>query len=186
MPRQSGKLTGRRSSALEKRKRTEWCRELFERGSYLLILEVGRSRVLRVGSLGRLTFPVGYYVYAGSARRAMRARIERHMALRKKKWWHVDWLTTGSASTTIAVAVTERTGLECRLSSLISKKADSQVKGFGSSDCRCPSHLSYFSDFADVAVALQRATRYDLVIEYGIGNDVTVCYPASVANAGRS
>jgi sugar fermentation stimulation protein A len=37
------------------------------RGSYLLVLENEHGRRLEIGNLGKVLFPKGYYVYAGSA-----------------------------------------------------------------------------------------------------------------------
>jgi hypothetical protein len=60
------------------------------RGIYALVLRLtgGRAR-LRVGALGVLSFEPGYYCYVGSARRGLKARLQRHLRRsRKKKHWH--------------------------------------------------------------------------------------------------
>ena len=125
-----------------------------ERGSYVLVLELTRSSIIEVGSLGRIQFEGGYYAYVGSARRGMRSRLSRHLTREKRIGWHIDWLTTNSNVWPIAVATTGRTGLECRIARMLSARAEAQVKGFGCSDCACVSHLCYFSTVEDLDLAL--------------------------------
>lgn len=138
---------------------------MFERGTYVLVLELTGGLILNVGSLGRIRFAAGYYAYVGSARRGMRARVARHLAREKKKWWHIDWLTTQAGVMPTAVASTERTGLECRIASALSNRGDLRVKGFGCSDCGCESHLFYFSDATAVSIALRALVKYGVTVE---------------------
>jgi Uri superfamily endonuclease len=116
-----------------------------ERGTYVLVLKLARPSVVSVGFLGRVRFERGYYAYVGSARRGMRSRLSRHLAVEKRKRWHIDWLTTHPNAVPIAVATTERTGLECKIAERLSAQAEALVRGFGCSDCKCESHLCYFS-----------------------------------------
>jgi Uri superfamily endonuclease len=139
---------------------------LFERGTYVLVLELTRQRTVRVGSLGRIRFAGGYYAYVGSARKGMRSRVARHLAREKRKRWHIDWLTTLPAAVPTAVACTQRTGVECRIASALSNRADLQVEGFGCSDCECGSHLFHFSDAGAVSLALQALVKYGVTVEW--------------------
>jgi Uri superfamily endonuclease len=139
--------------------------ELFERGTYVLVLKLTGGLILNVGSIGRIRFAAGYYAYVGSARRGMRARVARHLAREKKKWWHIDWLTTQAGVVPTAIASTERIGLECRIASALSNRANLQVKGFGCSDCKCGSHLFYFSDATTVSAALKGLGKYGVSVE---------------------
>jgi len=113
-------------------------------GFYQLLIRVPRRTVIRVGHLGLFSFPPGYYVYTGSAKRGLEARIARHMRFRKKKWWHIDYL----AKQALIVGV-KRYGIgrsECELSRRVEKLPGSRIiaRGFGSSDCNCSAHLFYF------------------------------------------
>jgi sugar fermentation stimulation protein A len=125
-----------------------------ERGTYVLVLELTRPSVTSVGALGRIRFGRGYYAYVGSARRGMRSRLSRHLARKKRKKWHIDWLTTRSDVVPVAVATTGRVGLECRIAGLLSARAEGRVEGFGCSDCECESHLTHFSTVHDLDLAL--------------------------------
>ncbi|MFW5747916.1 MAG: DNA/RNA nuclease SfsA [bacterium] len=122
--------------------RTALARE--NRGVYLLVLEVLGSYI-RIGGLGDIDFTPGFYVYVGSAAKNLSQRIARHMRLRKKLRWHIDYLRAASSSVR-AYPIRTRRDLECRLASEIGALSDGNIPGFGSSDCSCRSHLFYFKD----------------------------------------
>jgi sugar fermentation stimulation protein A len=115
-------------------------REGHDRGCYLLILHLPEDRTLTIGGLGDIFFPKGYYLYAGSARKNLAKRLERHCRRRKSFFWHIDYLRDKVAS---CVALPIRTGdpLEHELARAIGRMAAWSVPRFGSSDCRCASHL---------------------------------------------
>ena len=111
--------------------------------SYQLLIELARPARVRVGALGTFDFPAGRYVYTGSARRGLEARIARHLApaAAKRLRWHIDWLLAHPAARIVRV---RRSRLpECALN----RRAGGAVvaPGFGASDCRagCGSHLRY-------------------------------------------
>jgi len=118
------------------------CREAEarDRGSYLLVLELNRGRSLAVGGLGRVRFVRGYYVYVGSAMKNLSKRMERHRRLLKKHFWHIDFLRQ-VCRFHAALAVRASSRLECDLARSVAELAEWHVPGFGSSDCRCPTHL---------------------------------------------
>ncbi|MDR1747510.1 MAG: DNA/RNA nuclease SfsA, partial [Spirochaetaceae bacterium] len=69
------------------------------RGSYLIVLEIPEETETAVGALGNLRFRKGWYVYAGSAQRNLSGRIARHLRkVRKKKHWHLDYLTPAAGT----------------------------------------------------------------------------------------
>ncbi len=116
------------------------------RGVYCLLIELKKARKIKVGSLGEFRFPAGYYVYVGSALNGLRARILRHFRRKKKLRWHIDYLLRESrAVDALAVKTNER--LECELRERVASicGAKSAVRGFGSSDCSCESHLLHFA-----------------------------------------
>lgn len=109
--------------------------------TYQLLIEVSRPITVTVGRLGRFRFPAGRYVYTGSARRGLEARIRRHLAHRKNKHWHIDYLLAHPG--TRVVEVHRFTQPECEKNRQVG--GEIMVPGFGASDCkmRCGSHLRY-------------------------------------------
>lgn len=115
-------------------------KEAKDSGSYIVILYLDRDARIEIGELGTIPFRKGYYLYAGSAKRGLTKRIERHRRLRKNLFWHIDYLRE-KASFRKALPVRTSEDLECAIAADLRKIADWSVKGFGSSDCRCESHL---------------------------------------------
>ncbi len=121
--------------------------------AYALLMELEASARIEIGKLGIYDFPRGYYVYVGSAKRNLDARIARHLRRGegKVKRWHVDYL--------LEKAVIKRIFLydlgECQLNQEVFELpgATSIAPGFGSSDCRagCGSHLAHFPEEPDLS-----------------------------------
>ncbi len=111
-------------------------------GTYALLLCLARQADLEVGRLGRFSFPKGYYLYVGSAMGGLKARLGRHMAGPKSLHWHIDYLAIHAE---LVEAWWQAGGerLECDWASLVRRFPDAMLPaaGFGSSDCRCVSHL---------------------------------------------
>lgn len=109
--------------------------------TYQLFIKLARPCSVNVGRLGRFRFPAGKYVYTGSARRNLVARLRRHLATTKTLRWHIDYLLAGRGARVERIRLS--TAQECRLNQRVS--GDIPVPGFGSSDCRagCGSHLKY-------------------------------------------
>jgi len=100
----------------------------------LIILFNGGS--IQIGKLGKLGLERGYYIYVGSAPSS--ARIERHYRRKKKLKWHIDYLL--KKARIIGFSLSKKK--ECMVARELSKNFSS-VSRFGSSDCRCRSHLFY-------------------------------------------
>lgn len=109
--------------------------------SYQLILEVSKFIRIHVGSLGICSFPKGFYVYTGSAKKNMDTRIKRHLKKHKKKHWHIDYLTSHPDIRITEVKRSETD--EC----VLNQQTDGQIliAHFGATDCHkaCGSHLKY-------------------------------------------
>ncbi len=115
-----------------------------DRGSYLVVLELPEPAEIETGSLGRIAFPAGWYVYAGSARKGLSARIARHLRRSGKRLrWHIDYLARQARSAR-GLAVASWDNLECEMAASLERLGGRGVPGFGSSDCGCPSHLFGF------------------------------------------
>jgi sugar fermentation stimulation protein A len=114
-------------------------------GTYALVLFLSEDKNIRIGRLGSIHFPSGYYVYVGSALRNLSSRIQRHLALAKKIHWHIDYLR--AEATVVGVfCIRQPIRYECALAEEIARIADDRIPHFGSSDCRCKTHLSYFRE----------------------------------------
>jgi sugar fermentation stimulation protein A len=111
-----------------------------DRGSYLLIIHLRRRRRLRIGGLGEILFPRGFYIYVGSAMRGLERRIARHRRLRKRPHWHVDGLrAVGEFRAALPIRSSVR--LECSIAEALEGIADWRIPEFGSTDCACRTHL---------------------------------------------
>ena len=117
------------------------------KGIYVLIIQVTNDAVVQVGALGKLTFPKGMYAYVGSAQNNLEKRVSRHLRREKRRFWHIDYLLDNDAAKIIAVfhKQADKSG-ECAVAKTIGEKSEA-VKGFGSSDCNCKSHLFRVEDY---------------------------------------
>lgn len=80
----------------------------------------------------------------GSAMGGLRRRIKRHLSSVKRVRWHIDYLLEKGRVKGVLYAPTGE-HLECLLAQGMERLFRS-FPGFGSSDCRCPSHLFYCED----------------------------------------
>jgi Uri superfamily endonuclease len=107
--------------------------------TYQLFIAVNQTVHITVGKLGLFEFPAGSYVYTGSARKNIDARIARHLRSDKKLRWHIDYLL--ACRFTTITKVIRSAEPECVVNQRVAGVV--VVKGFGASDCRhrCGSHL---------------------------------------------
>ena len=115
--------------------------------SYQLLIEVPAPVRVRVGRLGAFDWPAGRYVYTGSARRQLEARLARHQRPDKRLRWHIDYLL---AAPGVRIARIRRSAREeCSWNQATQRTVP--VRGFGASDCRagCGSHLKYQGHFSE-------------------------------------
>lgn len=111
--------------------------------SYSLYIRVDEIEYIRVGKLGSFRFAPGDYIYSGSARRGICARVNRHLRQEKKLRWHIDYLLAAPSVQITRVRLS--TASECRL--VAEGGGAVVVSGFGASDCSnsCGSHLRCLS-----------------------------------------
>lgn len=112
-------------------------------GTYALILRCDAAREIEVGRRGPLAVLPGHYVYVGSARGpgGVRARVERHVRRDKPLRWHLDYLRPVVTPVRLWYAGGTEV-LEHRWAEALAALREAvAVPGFGSSDCRCPTHL---------------------------------------------
>ncbi|WP_319562300.1 DNA/RNA nuclease SfsA [Marispirochaeta sp.] len=110
-------------------------------GVYLLSIELKSRRRIETGALGKIDFEEGTWLYVGSARKNLSRRMARHLRRRKKLHWHIDYLLQEADSCEAFPVRSIKNDLECRLARDVGDIAESRIHGFGSSDCRCESHL---------------------------------------------
>lgn len=116
-------------------------------GTYILRLELVLDKRIRVGKHGIVLFTKGSYVYVGSAfgPGGLRARLGRHCRRKKKKRWHIDYLLAHADVKQIWYTLYPQPR-EHHWAQAIEQLegATIPIPGFGSSDCRCKTHLYFF------------------------------------------
>ncbi|MDA8126675.1 MAG: DNA/RNA nuclease SfsA [Deltaproteobacteria bacterium] len=137
-------------------------KEAKDSGCYFLLLHLPRAVTVPVGSLGALPFSAGYYLYVGSARRALAKRLERHLRNQSTRHWHIDYLKV-HADRRVAIPIRSSAPLEHALAQAVRAIADDTVEAFGASDCDCPGHLFRFSENP-----LQKQPFIDLLLQFRI------------------
>ena len=110
--------------------------------TYCLLIKKEKGGKLQIGKLGVFDFPPGYYVYTGSAKKGLKARINRHLSLKKNLRWHIDYLLEKSVVEAIFLSKKKECEVNREVFSL--PRATIVTNKFGSSDCSCRSHLAYF------------------------------------------
>ena len=114
------------------------------KGSYVLIIELPKAQTITIGRLGTTRFQCGYYAYVGSAMNGFKSRLNHHLRRNKKPHWHIDYLLEKAYLSEI-ILYEAKDRAECAIAQILSHQFGS-VLGFGSSDCRCQSHLFFTTD----------------------------------------
>ena len=111
------------------------------KGTYTLLIKLSQPRDIPFGELCNYRFKAGYYAYVGSALNGLQQRIERHLRKEKRIHWHIDYLLQYAEILGVIYAETG-SRQECRIAAEL-RGLLVAVPGFGSSDCRCLTHLFY-------------------------------------------
>jgi Uri superfamily endonuclease len=119
--------------------------KILRKGTYCLLINLKTNQLIQIGRKGKINFNKGCYVYVGSAMNSLEGRIRRHLRKDKKMHWHVDYLLDNPNSHIVQVFFSDD-GVkhECDLATCIAEEGTG-IQGFGCSDCKCHSHLIYFS-----------------------------------------
>lgn len=109
--------------------------------TYQLVIRVARTVEVRIGALGPIRFPAGRYLYTGSARRAIDARVARHLRGAKRPHWHIDYLLAAPGVRVVSVRLLACAECEANRAA----PGEILVARFGAGDCRagCVSHLKF-------------------------------------------
>jgi len=117
------------------------------RGSYVIISHVDTSRTIRVGKLGEFLFRRGHLAYVGSAFGfgGLASRIRHHLRGTDRPHWHADYLHRAAKPEEAWISEQEDRR-EHNWASILDRWDATEVPapGFGSSDCRCRTHLFSF------------------------------------------
>ena len=150
-----------------------------ERGTYALCLSLEQSCRLKVGAFGTYDFPVGIYVYLGSARGmgGLRARLGRHLLGQGQRRWHIDFLRSSAQVVGVLYTIQQDEmgaslmPLECSWSQAVSKLPGAfiPVARFGASDCRsgCLAHLAAFPEGLSLEVLKEACEGYTELLRRG-------------------
>lgn len=118
------------------------------RGVYTLIIRLPRSCRVSIGKRVSVLVKQGLYLYIGSAlgrgSTSLEARIRRHLARDKGRFWHIDRILACESARVVSVVFAETTSkAECKVNAALLEYPNIRVffRGIGSSDCRCRSHF---------------------------------------------
>ncbi len=117
-------------------------------GCYVIVLFLRQHTDVGVGRLGILSLAPGYYCYVGSAfgPGGLRARLGRHARGAMRKRWHIDYLRAASEPIQLWFQ-TQSESRECAWAEALGKGSVFRgIPRFGTSDCRCDTHLFHAPD----------------------------------------
>ena len=102
---------------------------------------------IRVGELGEVSFKEGNYTYIGSAKGCLERRLLRHLRKEKKIFWHIDYLLENQKVKILQIWTIDKK-VECQTAEVFYQDPTTKIikKGFGSSDCKCLTHLFFIKD----------------------------------------
>ncbi len=118
-------------------------------GSYALLLHSAKPFEIVIGKLGKIHGKPGYYIYCGSAfgPGGIAARVKHHRRIAEKPHWHIDYLRKNLAIQEVWYCY-DPAKREHGWSQILANYSNSYLpmRGFGSSDCQCDSHLIYCAE----------------------------------------
>jgi Uri superfamily endonuclease len=104
----------------------------------------------------------GRYAYVGSAMNGLWPRLKRHLDSHKRLHWHIDYLLQKATISNIIICPSDDQ-IECTIARSLSNRLE-LIPGFGSSDCKCCSHL-FFSEGNMKDVVLDTIESIPLPVE---------------------
>ncbi len=113
--------------------------------TYQLTISISKPVLIAIGKFGQYNFPAGEYIYTGSARQHIDARIARHLRAEKTLRWHIDYLLNVPEASVIKVA--QFAEPECE----VNQRTPGMllINRFGATDCihGCGSHLKLTKNY---------------------------------------
>ncbi len=135
-----------------------------DKGTYILLTKLAKTQKIKPGKLPEADYKKGTYLYVGRARTGLRARIKRHIRSQKKLFWHIDYLL--KKAKIVDIWICQDYFGECHTADEIRNFRPTEskaIQGFGSSDCRCLSHLFYFPPGTKGLKSLRNEIRFEKV-----------------------
>ena len=113
--------------------------------TYQLTISISKPLIISVGKLGLCNFAAGEYIYTGSAKQHIDARIARHLRAEKALRWHIDYLLNAPEASVIKVEQFAES--ECEVNQR--SKGVLLIDRFGATDCvhGCGSHLKLIKNY---------------------------------------
>ncbi len=135
------------------------------KGIYILLIFLNKDEEIRVRALGNINFINGFYTYVGSSQNNLEKRILRHLSKDKKLFWHIDYLINSKNIEILSVFYKNAEKFsECKTAEILNKYY-LPIKNFGSSDCKCISHL-FFLNNPDKLYDILRKLNFSKFIYY--------------------
>jgi len=115
--------------------------------TYILVINVSEDLKIRVGRLGEVSFKEGDYLYIGSAKGCLETRLQRHLRKEKRIFWHIDYLLENQKVKILQIWTMDKK-VECQTAEVFYQNPTTEIikKGFGSSDCKCLTHLFFIKN----------------------------------------
>jgi Uri superfamily endonuclease len=102
-------------------------------------MKLSKHETIVIGKLGQIIFSPGWYAYVGSAMNNIEKRVKRHLSDKKRYHWHIDYFLEHAQIKKVFYK-NNNIPEECDIANMFFENIQS-IPGFGSSDCRCVSHL---------------------------------------------
>ncbi|MDD5014807.1 MAG: GIY-YIG nuclease family protein [Atribacterota bacterium] len=140
--------------------------------TYVLVINVSEDLKIGVGQLGEVLFKKGDYVYIGSAKGCLETRLQRHLRKEKRIFWHIDYILENQKAKVLQVWVTSKS-IECKTADVFEGEYTCEIvkKGFGSSDCKCLSHLFFVKNKKRIESILKEI-GFSRKIKSGISDNI--------------
>jgi len=118
--------------------------------------------------LGKVFFKEGDYIYIGSAKGCLETRLQRHLRKEKKIFWHIDYLLENKKAKILQIWTVDKK-MECQTAEVFCQAPTTEIikKGFGSSDCKCLTHLFYIKNKKKAEKILEK-TDFSRIIDFGL------------------
>ena len=94
-----------------------------------------------------MSFKKGDYLYIGSAKGCLETRLRRHLRKDKKIYWHIDYLLENKRAKILQIWTVDKK-MECQTAEVFYQDPTTEIikKGYGSSDCKCLTHLFFINN----------------------------------------
>jgi Uri superfamily endonuclease len=118
-------------------------------GTYALVLHLRETRSIIAGKLGNVPAPAGFFTYVGSAfgPGGVAGRVRRHLRPGRSPHWHIDYLRPVAPIVEVwhSYDPAPREHEWARQLATMTGRVQG-LRGFGSSDCTCPTHLFHSTE----------------------------------------